>query len=72
MFALWPRLADALEELNGLGAELPSGLNPTFRSRNVGPPARLTNQVRHRLYPGSPWEHSIATSRLRRDAACAA
>ena len=34
--------------------------------------ARLTNQVRHRLYPGSPWEHSTATSRLRRDAACAA
>jgi len=33
---------------------------------------RLTNQVRHRLYQGSPWEHSTATSRLRRDAACAA
>ena len=32
---------------------------------------RLTNQVRHRLYPGSPWEHSTATSHLRRDAACA-
>jgi uncharacterized RmlC-like cupin family protein len=27
--------------------------------------ARFTPQVRHRLYPGSPWERSIATSRLR-------
>ena len=33
---------------------------------------RLTNQVRHRLCPGSPWERDTATSRLRRDAAYAA
>ena len=33
---------------------------------------RLTNQVRHRLCPGSPWDKSTATSALRRDAACAA
>ena len=33
---------------------------------------RLTNQVRHRLCPGSPWDKDTATSVLRRDAACAA
>ena len=33
---------------------------------------RSTNQVRHRLCPGSPWERDTATSRSRRDAACAA
>jgi putative aminopeptidase FrvX len=33
---------------------------------------RLTNQVRHRLCPGSPWDRDTATSALRRDAACAA
>jgi transposase-like protein len=33
---------------------------------------RFTLQVRHRLCPESPWERPTATSRLRRDAACAA
>lgn len=33
---------------------------------------RLTNQVRHRLCLGSPWDRDTATSALRRDAACAA
>ncbi len=33
---------------------------------------RLTNQVRHRLCPGPPWDRDTATSALRRDAACAA
>lgn len=33
---------------------------------------RLTNQVRHRLCPGSPWDRDTATSALRRGAACAA
>ena len=33
---------------------------------------KLTNQVRHRLCPGSPWDKDTATSVLRRDAACAA
>ncbi len=33
---------------------------------------KLTNQVRHRLCPEPPWERDIATSALRRDAACAA
>ena len=33
---------------------------------------RFTNQVRHRLCPGSPWDRDTATSALRRDAACAA
>ena len=32
----------------------------------------IPNQVRHRLCPGSPWEQSTITSRLMRDAACAA
>jgi len=32
----------------------------------------FTNQVRHLLSAGSPWERIIATSRLRRDAACGA
>ena len=31
---------------------------------------RLTNQVRHRLCPGLPWDRNTATSALRRDAAC--
>jgi hypothetical protein len=31
-----------------------------------------TNQVRHRLCPGSPWERDTATSIWRRDAVCAA
>jgi transposase len=34
--------------------------------------ARFTNQVRHRLCPGSPWEQNTITSRLRSDAAYAA
>ena len=34
--------------------------------------ARFPNQVRHRLCPGSPWEQNTITSRLMRDAACAA
>lgn len=33
---------------------------------------RLTNQVRHRLCPGSPWDRDTATSASRRDAAFAA
>jgi hypothetical protein len=32
---------------------------------------RLTLQVRHQLCPGPPWDRDTATSRLRRDAACA-
>jgi hypothetical protein len=36
------------------------------------PLARFPNQVRHRLCPGSLWEQSTITSRLMRDAACAA
>jgi 4-hydroxyphenylpyruvate dioxygenase len=35
-------------------------------------PPRLTNQVRHRLCPGSPWERDTTTFRLRNAAACAA
>jgi len=34
--------------------------------------ARFSNQVRHRLCPGSPWEQTTVTSRLKRGAACAA
>ena len=34
--------------------------------------ARFSNQVRHRLCPGSPWEQNTVTSRLMSDAACAA
>ena len=33
---------------------------------------KLTNQVRHRLCPGSPWDRDTVTSRLKSDAACAA
>jgi tetratricopeptide (TPR) repeat protein len=43
--------------------EAPTGLAPSVR--------RLTNQVRHRLCPGPPWERDTATSALRRDAVCA-
>jgi endonuclease YncB( thermonuclease family) len=35
-------------------------------------PAKLTNQVRHRLCPGSPWDRRTATSRLKSGAAIAA
>ena len=35
-------------------------------------PPRFTNQVRHLLSAGSPWERSTTTSRSRRDAACGA
>ena len=49
----------------------PSGPVGRFTMVDYGG-ARFPNQVRHRLCPGSPWEPNTATSRLMRDAACAA
>lgn len=34
--------------------------------------ARFANQVRHRVYPGSPWEHIMITSHLKTAVSCSA
>lgn len=50
-------IVEALERLRSAGYKLVS---------------RYPNQVRHRLCPVSPWESNTITSRLKRDAVCAA
>src|SRR5512133_3305815 len=53
-----------------IGLLVPVGFGLDFFFGNtffVFPDARSTNQVRHRLCPGSPWERDTTTSVWRRD-----
>ncbi len=61
--ARWIPARSATGQANRISTPLPSS------DRNA---VELTNQVHHRLCPGSPWDRDTATSALRRDAACAA
>src|SRR4051794_30815280 len=57
------RAARPCDSRSGVDLHLTSPRHLKIRPEGEGP--RFISQVRHRLCPGSPWEKSIATSRLR-------